>query len=492
LTVVGEQRARHPGLAEAVPTLENGLWKLLPDGRMELTWTIREGARWHDGAPLTAEDLLFSLQVGRDREMSAFNAQAYAAIEEVRTPDARTLTLTWREPFIEADSVLDTRSGGLLPKHLLEATYRSDKTSVLELPYWTSEFVGAGPFRLKEWTPGVGIVLDANDDYVLGRPKIDQIEVKPVPDANTLYANVLAGVLDLVPNLGSTDLALQLRSQWHTGSVFLNFGSNWVVLFPQFIDPQPPAVADFQFRRALAQAIDRQEMADTLASGLSPVPHSFLDPNQAAYHDIEATLRRYDYDPKGAAQILENLGFRKSVDGTYQESSSQPIKLEVRSTGMGQTSRAASAVADYWKRLGVDATTVVASSQQFQDPEYQATFPSFLVVTGPNDLLGLRFLHSSQTRLPSNGFRVAAAGNRSRYMNPEFDALLDKYFATVPVPERTQDLGEIIRHIADQVTLLGLFYNPIPAAASNRVINLSTTWDAFFITWNANEWDLST
>src|SRR5438094_6376863 len=68
LTVFGAQRTRHPTLAEAVPSLENGLWKLLPDGRMETTWVIHDGARWHDGVPLTAEDLVFSLQVGRDRE----------------------------------------------------------------------------------------------------------------------------------------------------------------------------------------------------------------------------------------------------------------------------------------------------------------------------------------------------------------------------------------------------------------------------------------
>ncbi len=61
-----------PQLAEAVPSVDNGLWRVLPDGRMETTWRIREGARWHDGAPLTAQDLLFSAQVGQDRELPEF------------------------------------------------------------------------------------------------------------------------------------------------------------------------------------------------------------------------------------------------------------------------------------------------------------------------------------------------------------------------------------------------------------------------------------
>src|SRR6266545_606572 len=61
-----------PQLAEAVPSLSNGLWRLLPEGRMELTWTIRQAAQWHDGTPFTSDDLLFTYQVGADREVTTF------------------------------------------------------------------------------------------------------------------------------------------------------------------------------------------------------------------------------------------------------------------------------------------------------------------------------------------------------------------------------------------------------------------------------------
>ncbi len=81
---------------------------------------------------------------------------------------------------------------------------------------------------------------------------------------------------------------------------------------------------------------------------------------------------------------------------------------------------------------------------------YVATFPVFQIFGGPLDGNGLRLLHSSQTRLPSNNFRIGGTGNRRRYMSAEFDALLDTYFKTVPVPERIQALGQIIRHMAGQ------------------------------------------
>jgi peptide/nickel transport system substrate-binding protein len=491
LTVRGDQRIRRPLVAEAVPTIENGLWRLLPDGRMETTWRIREGARWHDGVALTSEDLLFSLQVGRDREMSAFNVQAYASIEDVSTPDVRTLTISWKEPFIDADALLDTQGGGLLPKHLLEDAYRSEKASLLDLPYWAHEFVGAGPYRLRDWTVGVGMLLEANADYVLGRPKIDQIEVKYIEDANALTANLMAGTVDVTNLVGSIDHGLQLRDQWRGGTVAFNYGSDTMVtLFPQFVDPRPALVAEVQFRRALAHAIDRQELADTLVAGMSPVPHSFMSPNQAPYRDIEAAVPKYDYDSRRAAQLLEHLGYRKGPDGIYRDEANRRLELELRSGPIEQAAKPASAVADYWQRLGVQATAVRLSPQQAQDNEVVATHPALAVWSRPNDVSGLRFLHSSETRLPSNNFRVSGIGNTSRYMSPEFDALLEAYFKTVPVPERIQALGQIIRHVADQVTLVGLHYNPQPGAISDRVLNVGTEWPAVFITWNAYEWDV--
>ena len=93
LSVVDDRLERHPTLAEAVPSLENGLWKTFPDGRMETTWTIREGARWHDGAPFTTDDLLFTATVGRDREVAILNSLLWASVDEIAALDERIITV---------------------------------------------------------------------------------------------------------------------------------------------------------------------------------------------------------------------------------------------------------------------------------------------------------------------------------------------------------------------------------------------------------------
>src|SRR5207302_9400176 len=103
LTIYDPTGRLHPQLAETVPSVENGLWKVSPDGRMETTWRIREGALWQDGTPLSAADLLFTTVVGQDRELPALGGPGYKAVDRMEMVDARTVLVTWKEPYIDAD-----------------------------------------------------------------------------------------------------------------------------------------------------------------------------------------------------------------------------------------------------------------------------------------------------------------------------------------------------------------------------------------------------
>ncbi len=177
LTVVGGIDGRLvPRLAESVPSIENGLWVVSPDGRMETTWKLRPNARWHDGTPFTSADLVFTSTVVQDRDLPMFREPIYTAVESVVARDPQTLVVSWRQPQIFADTLFQnsTVQSGPFPRHLLESAYLDTKSTLTSLPYWGEEFVGTGPFRLREWLRGSHVVLAANDDYVLGRPKIDE------------------------------------------------------------------------------------------------------------------------------------------------------------------------------------------------------------------------------------------------------------------------------------------------------------------------------
>jgi len=168
MTYLDRQNDRHEWLAEAVPTTDNGLWRVLPDGRMETTWRIRAGTKWHDGTPMTADDLRFTMDVYRDKETGVLIMPELDLVDSVDTPDAQTITVHWKQPLISADSLF---GGGLsmwpLPRHLLEQPFKENKAGFLGLPYWTSEFVGTGPFKVQDWATSTYVVLGANPDYVL-------------------------------------------------------------------------------------------------------------------------------------------------------------------------------------------------------------------------------------------------------------------------------------------------------------------------------------
>ena len=479
-----------PQLAEAVPTLENGLWRVLPDGRMETPWRIKPGAQWHDGAPFTASDLLFTAKVVQDRDLPDFRNVVYDSIEAVEAPDARTVTVRWKQPYIEADRMFSRSLALPLPEHILERGYADSRATFTQHPYFSQEFVGTGAYRIKEWAKGSHLILEANDRYALGRPRIDEIEIRFILDANTLIANVLAGVVDVT--LGrrlSLEQGLQVREQWREGKLEVA-PSNMIMVYPQFIDPNPAVIADLRFRRALMHGLDRQQMADTLQAGLSTVAHSWLSPNQPQYRAIEAGTPRYEYDSRRAAQMIEDLGYVRGPDSGFRDARDQRLSVEIRtSAGDDLQEKAMFATADNWQRLGLGVETSITPPQRSRDLEYRSTFPGFDLKSPPNDVRGLRRLHSSQTPLPETNY---GGGNSSRYISPEFDALLDRFAMTIPMQERIQVLGQVVHHIADRLILMGLFYDTQPLLIASRLHNVTIArGPGASMTWNAHEWDVA-
>jgi peptide/nickel transport system substrate-binding protein len=239
----------------------------------------------------------------------------------------------------------------------------------------------------------------------------------------------------------------------------------------------------------LLHAIDRQEMVDTIEAGLASVAHSFLQPNQAAYQPIEQRqVARYDYDSRRTAQILEELGFHRGPDGAYLDSSNAKLSVELRASQTDLNQKTMLAVGSYWQRVGVTTETYLIPRQLASDDEFRATFPGFEVTRRANDQRGLPNLYSSQVPLPSNKF---TGSNNGRYASPELDSLLDSYFVTIPTRERNETLGQILRHLSENLVMLGLFYDPQPVLLGNRLRNIAAKpTPQATQAWNAELWDV--
>jgi peptide/nickel transport system substrate-binding protein len=491
LTVLDDRGGRQPLLVESVPTLENGQWRVLPDGRTETTWTLRSGARWHDGEPLTVEDLLFTVQIGQDREVGAFGHAGYQSLDELVETGDRTVTARWKRPFIDADQMFTIAFAYPLPKHVLRPVYQQDKATFTQIPFWTQSFVGSGPYRVHEYSPGTRILLEAFPDYLPGRPKIDELELSYMPDPNTVLANVLAGLVDMTLGIGlPIDSALEMRDRWREGRFTFEFSDRrWFVLDPQFVDPNPAVIGDLRFRRALLHAIDRQEMADTLQGGMSPVAHTFVSPNQPELRGLEERVLKYEYDPRKATQMMEELGYRRGSDGIFLAPNGQRLEVEILASNPA-TVKPMLSVADYWQRVGVAAVTSEMPAQRATDWPWRAVFPGFTLFTGTHDLDGLPALYSNRAMLPENNFTIAGIQNWPRYRSPELDGLLDRYFSTLPRGERIELLTQINVHIAENLNLMGLYYFPTPYAIANRLENIPLNRASkASIAWNVQQWD---
>jgi len=480
LAIRDDRGVLRPQLADAVPSLENGRWLVHPDGRMDITWTIRPNARWQDDTPVTASDLVFTVQVGQDRELPLFRHQAYNSIESVEAVDARTVTARWKEPYIWADTLFTSLPLAMpLPRHLLEPTYLAEKSKFVELPYWTESFVGAGPYRVREWVRGSHLALQANDGYVLGRPRIDDIEVRFIPDPNTMVANILAGEVELTMGRGfSIDAGVELRERWKAGGVAFPLAS-WVALYPQAINPNPAIIANVEFRRALLHAIDRQEMAQTIQHGLTPVAHSIFDPEDSMHKDVERSIATYEYDVRRAGDMLGRLGLARGADGSF---SLPPIEIRAAGTEGDASNKGMLIVGDYWKRLGLPVETTQIPRQRRSDLEYRANHPGFTIQRQPNNEEGMLRFHSREAPVLENNW---VGDNKGRYINQEMDGLIDQYFVTIRSGERAQLAGRIVQHLTSQVVPLGLFYDANTVMIGSRLANVV----ARELAWNVQEWE---
>ncbi|MPZ12861.1 MAG: hypothetical protein GEU73_00270 [Chloroflexi bacterium] len=482
LTVQDDTGALRPALAESVPTVENEMWQIFPDGHMEMTWRIRPGALWHDGAPFTAEDLVFTAMVGQDPELPHFGDRAYQFLESVEPVSPYTVTVRWTQPYIEADTMFSHERALPLPKHLLEKAYTDNKAGFVEVSYWSQDFVGMGPYRLREWVAGSHMVIAANDQYVLGRPVVDEIEVKFILDPNTMIANILAGAVDVTMGRGlALEQAETIQTQRRDVRIELAV-AGCLCAFPQYLNPNPPAIAELQFRRALLHAVDREELAASLQRGLVPPAHVFVGPNQPEFKDIEASVVRHAYDPRRTAQMLEEMGYARGADGFYLDPNTQRLSVEMRTTaGVELGKNLLLAIADAWQRAGIETDAFVIPPQQATDREWRANFPGFDLVNQPSNLTLLQRFHGKESSLPENNYR---GNNRMRYVNPELDTLIERYFVTVPFGERMQVASQAIHHITERVVAMSMLYNATVVVVNSRIEGISATNTG----WNVHEW----
>src|SRR5262249_16591974 len=140
-----------PQLAAQPPSLADGTWRVNGDGSMEMTWKLRPNIKWHDGRPFTSDDLVFSFRVDKDPVVPNQDRGAVGAAAWASAPDPSPFVMSWSTVYAAAD---EAKGLAPLPRHILQAGYEQDPSSLPESPWFTTEFVGLGPYRLDSWEQG--------------------------------------------------------------------------------------------------------------------------------------------------------------------------------------------------------------------------------------------------------------------------------------------------------------------------------------------------
>lgn len=329
----------YPELATQVPTKQNG--GVSADG-LTITYHIRKGVRWSDGAPFNADDVAFSTRVVLNSANNEISRTGWDQITKIDEPDKYTVVYHLKKPyspFVESFFATAGANPCILPKHLL-AQYQN----INNVPY-NSLPVGIGPFKYKEWIRGSKVVMVANPLYWRGMPKLKEVDWLIIPDRNTALTQLQSHQLDMWYPVGGAYLA---RVQSIPGYTIIRQPS----YFFNHLDfnLSSPRLSDPVVRQALRLATDRQAIHDKIAHGvgyLQDQPASRVAP----YWDPNIHFKPMDVARANA--MLDRDGWVRGPDGIRAKNG---VKLNldfVSTTGTPDVDTQIELIRAGWSKIGV-------------------------------------------------------------------------------------------------------------------------------------------
>jgi len=453
----------YPVLATALPQLNTDTWRILPDGGMETKYTLKPGLTWQDGAPLTSDDFIFSWQVYSAPSIGAFNTQPIRQMEDVLGPDPQTVVIKWRQLYGEATDLGPDFPP--LPRHLLHEPFTQlDPAAFAGHSFWTSDYVGLGPYRVTRWEPGAFLDATAFDGYALGKPKIERVEMLFISDTNTALANLLSGEVQYVGDFVFADTEAQtLEQRWasdHGGEVLYGpteFRMTTAQLRPEVADP--PAILDARVRKAIAHGIDTATMVQVLTGGKGLLTYTMTSPSEDYYAEVDRVIEKHAYDPQRSAQLLGEAGFTKGSDGFFVDRSGQSFTPTVYSSSGPKNEQENQVLVDSLRRSGINAASAIVPAAQVRDAQARALLPS-LQLRG----FGARRIELQiSEEIPRNENRWQGE-NRGAWSNAEYDRLYQELTQTIDHNERIRKIAEMERVFSEEAPSIPHFYGAVVTA----------------------------
>lgn len=427
---------------EATPDLAES-WENSDDG---LIWTfhLKENVTWHDGEPFTADDVVFTYSIPLAEDYTGPRAYNFEAIDTIEALDDYTVQITLKE--VVASFLSRTTTFNILPEHIL------GNVPIAELgehEFNTKKPIGTGPFKFDEWAQGQYIKLVANDDYFDGRPDIDVLYRKEVPDSNSMLAQFIAGDIDFL-SLSSEDLP-EAESLVNQGQATLVSGLSSGYTHIEY-NLRNPLFEDKRVRQALTHALNREEMVEVILEGNGEVAHSPGLPLLWAFNE---DVPKFEYNPEKAKELLAEAGWvNTDDDGILVNDKGERFSFDILGNPTNEIRKQMIQVAQQqWKEVGIEAVPQFmegnALLEKIGSPnwDYDSALLGWSVSLDPS-VTG--FFHSDE---------IEKGLNRGGYSNPELDKLMKKSDQTVDQEERKKLIEEIHEIIAEDQPYTFLYYS---------------------------------
>lgn len=411
-------------------------WEISPDN-LTITFHLRKDVRWHDGKPFTSADALFTYRLLVDPKVPTAYAERYRQVVGAETPDPHTFRVTYDKPLASA---LVSWMFYMHPKHLLE------EGEITQSPLSRAP-VGTGPYRFAEWVSGEKVVLEANPDYFEGKPYIHRVVYRIIPDSSTMFLELRNGGLDymqLTP--------LQYARQTDTPA-FRHMYAKY--RYPDFsyvylgFNLRRPMFQDVRVRRALAYAVNKQELVDGVLFGLGVPATGPYKPGSWQYNP---DVRRYPYDPAKASRMLEEAGWHDGDGDGIREKNGQRFSFTII-TNQGNENRIKSGeiIQRRFREVGVEVKLRViewaAFLKEFIDPgNFDATILAWNILPDPDSY---NVWHSSKTGVGEL--------NHTGFKNAEVDRLLEMGRRTLDQDKRKEIYDRFQEILAEEQPYIFLY-----------------------------------
>lgn len=434
-------------------------WETSADG-LTTVFHLRRNVTWQDGVPFTADDVLFTYRAAMDPNVDALGQRpAFAKVAGVEKTGTYTVVVHWKEPYAPG---LASWVFYIMPRHVYD--YPKGKGTFFNRNPRNAEPVGTGPYKLSEWDRGKKVVLVANDHYFGGRPHIDELVFKIIPERQTRLAAFETHQLDVVDLSADMLKRLKRDPQFERSARIFEYGVRQFLYLGWNMDGSNPFFTDRRVRRAMTLAIDRRGIVDKLLDGHGTLGSSPIYPDSWAKNP---GVKPLPYDPARSAVLLDRAGWRDTDGDGVRDKNGRPFSFECLVPAEApRYVRFLQIVQQDLGKVGVTMSIRKLEWSVFLDRterhKYQASLSGWGLGDDPDPY---QLLASPQSRLLPSG--VGAGQNDMSYHSGTADALMEAEERTTDPEKRRKIFWELDKVVsADQPVTILFWVNKITAVRS--------------------------